>query len=166
MDVDQVPGSYKQGFPSDVHMDDGGSTPAGMTPFEEAKMNDDFMKKAVVGDQPRAPKGQHAVPPAKGDSFDKSSISYASGLDRTTFKPNTDSSPADLDFDDFISKPSSEDIEFIEKIQDKHFHFVDTLKQRNQKINNILSLYNPYSSVNMTLNALGQMNDIGVSNDV
>mmetsp|Transcript_38910 Transcript_38910/g.38499 ORF Transcript_38910/g.38499 Transcript_38910/m.38499 type:complete len:182 (-) Transcript_38910:162-707(-) len=164
MEVDQVPS--KHGYSPDKNME--GRSPASMTPFEELKMSDDFMRKAVVeqNEGERSSKSRHVVPQPKGDSFDKSSISQASGLDRTTFKPNTDSSPADLDFDEFISKPSSEDIEFIEKIQDKHFHFVDTLKQRNQKLQNILSLYNPYKSVNMTLNALGQMNDIGVSNDV
>lgn len=110
----------------------------------------------------------HAVPPAKGDSFDRSRITQAdnSALDKTTFRHNPDAAPADLDYDDFIAKPSSEDMEIIDKLQDKHLHFMDNLKQRHQKINNILSLYSPYKNVNMTLNALEQMNDIGVTNDV
>jgi WD40 repeat protein len=109
----------------------------------------------------------HAVPPAKGDSFDRSRISQPdSALDKTTFRHNPDSAPADLDYDDFIAKPSSVDMEVIDKLQDKHLHFMDNLKQRHQKINNILSLYSPYKNINMTLNALEQMNDIGVTNDV
>ena len=87
-------------------------------------------------------------------------------LDRTTFKPNSDNTPAGIDFDEFTSKPSSRDLEDIEKVLDKHFHFADSLKQRHQKIKNILSLYSPYKNVNMTLSALEQMNDMGVTNDI
>mmetsp|Transcript_25109 Transcript_25109/g.27868 ORF Transcript_25109/g.27868 Transcript_25109/m.27868 type:complete len:139 (+) Transcript_25109:1129-1545(+) len=112
------------------------------------------------------PGSSHAVPQVKGDSLNMTSYSHIDALDKTTFKANPDSAPADLDFDEFIAKPSSPDMEYIEKIQEKHFHFLDTLRQRNQKIKNIISLYNPYKNVNLTLNALGQMNDIGVTNDI
>lgn len=167
MEVDQEQPNYSAGYTADVPMDGRDAYSKGLSPYEEQKMSNEFMKKAVVESNDQYGISKHAVPPAKGDhSFDKSMISQNSGLDRTTFKPQSDNAPADLDFDDFGAKPSSEDLEFIDKIQDKHFHFLDSLKQRNQKLQNILSLYNPYKSVNMTLNALGQMNDIGVSNDV
>lgn len=165
MDVDKVPTQY----PASSGMGDDPKPSQGLSSFEEQKISEDFMRKAIVqrkNENSRISQSTHAVPQPKGDSFDKSSFTHLDNLDRTTFKPNNDSVPADLDFDEFISKPSTEDQEFIDKIQDKHFHFIDTLKQRNQKLKNILSLYNPYKNLNMTLNALGQMNDIGVSNDV
>jgi hypothetical protein len=138
--------------------------------FEEPKESNDYAKKAAVQsrqEEIRASlQSSHAVPPAKGDSFDKSGYSHIEALDKTTFKSNNDSVPADLDYDEFMGKPSSSDTDYINKIEEKHFAFQDTLKQRNQKLKNILSLYSPYKNLNMTLNALETMNDIGVTNDV
>ena len=71
-----------------------------------------------------------------------------------------------IDIVNFGSKPNSEDLQVIDNLLTKHFNFVDTLKQRNQKIRNIMSLYSPYKSINMTLSALDQMNDQAVTNDV
>lgn len=87
-------------------------------------------------------------------------------LDRTTFKPNPSNKPAEIDFNDFIGGENAQDGKDIEKILEKHFQFSDTLKQRQQKIKNILSLYSPYKNVSMTFSALEQMNDIGVTTDI
>ena len=168
MDVDSIPTSDHQP-PYDVHMEDRSDPMSYKPSFEENKMSEDFMNKAVVHpkkDDYRVSSSSHAVPQAMGDNLDKTSFSNLSSLDKTTFRPNPESGPADLDYNEFASKPSSPDFEYIEKIQDKHFHFLDTLRQRNQKVKNIISLYNPYANVTLTMNALGQMNDMGVNNDI
>ena len=168
MDVDCVPTSdhtMNQDYPIQEVSQSLPQRPS----YEEEKMSEDFMKRAVVQpkkDEFRISNSSHAVPPAMGDNLEKSSFSNLESLDKTTFKPNTDSTPADLDFNEFVNKPTSPDLEYIDKIQDKHFTFLDTLKMRNQKLNNIISLYNPYKNINLTLNALSQMNDTGVTNDV
>lgn len=146
------------------------SQPGSNTDYEETKVSKDFADRAVL--QPRheefraSQHESHAVPPAKGDDLDRTAFSALSNLDKTTFKANPDSMPAGIDFDEFTSKTNSQDLLQIEKVLDKHFHFTDSLKQRQQKIRNILSLYSPYKNVNMTLSALEQMNDLGVTNDV
>ena len=43
---------------------------------------------------------------------------------------------------------------------------MDSLKQRQQKLRNIISLYNPHKNISMTMSALEQMNDLGVTQDV
>lgn len=167
MDVDV--GQSSQGTPYDQIMSSS-DQPNFQKDYEEAKMSMEYSKKAAVearqDDFRSSLQSSHAVPPAKGDSFDKTSYSHMEALDKTTFKPSSDSAPVDLDYDEFMGKPSTEDLDFMSKIEEKHFAFQDTLKQRNQKLKNILSLYSPYKNLNMTLNALETMNDIGVTNDV
>lgn len=169
MDVDQAHENYAQNkFKDPVGSRMNQNIPT--KEFEEVKVSHSYSKKSAakpIQEEYRYSTAEsHAVPPAKGDSFDRSSISHVDPLDKTTFKVNPDNTPADLDFDDFISKTNLQDSKYIDKILEKHHHFIDNLKQRNQKINNILSLYSPYKNLNMTLSALDQMNDIGVTNDV
>lgn len=109
-----------------------------------------------------------AVPPAKGDEVNRTEYEVNESLQMTTFQPNPESTPAGLDFDEFGGGGSSktQENQDIDKLYDKHFQFLDSLKARQQKLRNILSLYSPYKNVNMTLNALEQMNDVGITNDV
>lgn len=169
MEVDQKVSPDKQMSNFSDPVDNRMYKPSQGKDYEEYKVANDFESKAVI--QPRqepfrnSQSESHAVPPAKGDDFDRSTYSQAESLDKTTFKLNSDT-PVGIDIDNFGSKPNSEDLQVIDNVLTKHFNFVDNLKQRNQKLRNILSLYSPYKSINMTLSALEQMNDQAVTNDV
>jgi hypothetical protein len=138
---------------------------------EEYKGRSEYPDHAVIRAQVEEQQTHNAynaraVPPAKGDDIDRSQYEVNESLQMTTFKPNHDDTPAEIDFDDFGGESRTQEHTDIDKLCEKHFQFLDSLKQRQQKIKNILSLYNPYKNINTTLNALKQMNDVGVTNDV
>ena len=87
-------------------------------------------------------------------------------LNQTTFKLAPENIPANIDFDEFSSKSNAKELKDIDEVLEKHFHFLDSLKQRQQKLKNIIVLYSPYKNISMTISALEQMNDIGVTNDL
>lgn len=60
----------------------------------------------------------------------------------------------------------SEELEIIDQCLDKHYHILDTLNSRHQRIKNILDIYNPHKNLTQTLSALEQMNNIGVTHDI
>lgn len=168
MEVDSVPSfpnqpkvtgsSPKQYRARDVEMQ--------MNEIEEVKGPSRFVDQAAIRTHVQDPAYAHAVPSARDDHPDTSNYDVNESLQMTTFKPSPESVPAGIDFDEFSGASNTLEYQEIEKMSDKHFQFLDSLRQRQQKIRNILSLYSPYKNINMTLNALEQMNDIGVTNDV
>ena len=81
------------------------------------------------------------------------------------FNPE-DKTLADIDFDKFNDMPRTDDLKIIDECLDKHFHILDTLKSRQQRLKNIQELYPPRADLQQTMSALIQMNNIGVTHDV
>ena len=140
------------------------------TDYEEAKLNTKPQMKVLS--QPKYEDYQsyqvesRAVPPVKGDEYDRTILDESDWLSKTTFQLAPENTPAGIDFDEFSSKSNTQELKDIDKVLEKHFHFMDSLKQRQQKLRNIISLYNPHKNISMTLSALDQMNDLGVTQDV
>ena len=70
-----------------------------------------------------------------------------------------------MNFTQFGDNMGSEDLGIIDQCLEKHFHIMDTLKSRHQRIKNILDLYNPHKNLSQTISALEHMNNIGVTHD-
>ena len=76
-----------------------------------------------------------------------------------------DQNPAGMNFTQFGDNMGSADLGIIDQCLEKHFHIMDTLKSRHQRIKNILDLYNPHKNLSQTISALEHMNNIGVTHD-
>lgn len=100
------------------------------------------------------------VQPTQGDSKPDFEQSIVFNLDNRNI--------SDFDFDNFNAEPtqSRKELDAIDQCLTKHFHFLDNINVRKQRLKNILDLYNPTKNLNSTLNAIDQMNNIGVTHDV
>lgn len=128
MEVDQVPTSNMQVddylMPDDKEyfFNDEINQPESLTinDKEETKNKFNYADRAAIRtntmEKSNSQYNAHAVPPAKGDDVDRSNYDANDNLSMTTFKPNPDSTPAGIDFDEFGGNYRGQEYEDIDKV--------------------------------------------------
>lgn len=125
MEIDQQPSSHHEAYDqrrkeSRGYSDAAYPSSTTVVDREDYKYQHEYQDHAAIraeaNEKVNSGYNARAVPPAKGDDIDRSQYEVNESLQMTTFKPDSDSTPAGIDFDEFGGESRSQEHTDIDKL--------------------------------------------------